>query len=109
MVSFGLARLRGAAWLAMAGAAGGTALAFWSDHASAAEVAQAPAPLRAALEAAWARHPLSAATDATLDAAQARSDAAAQPLMTTEIEFTDAAETAELRVAVVVPVVAVPV
>jgi cobalt-zinc-cadmium efflux system outer membrane protein len=38
------------------------------------------------LEAAWARHPLSTATDATLEAAQARSDAAAQPLYNPEFE-----------------------
>lgn len=86
MVSFVLARLRGAAWLAMATVAGGAPATFWSDHASAAEVAQAPAALRSALEAAWARHPLSAATDATLEAAQARSDAAAQPLYNPEFE-----------------------
>ncbi|MCM2311153.1 MAG: TolC family protein, partial [Steroidobacteraceae bacterium] len=75
-----------AAWLAMAGMAGGAAMAFWSEHASAADVAQAPAPVRTALEAAWARHPLSTATDATLEAAQARSDAAAQPLYNPEFE-----------------------
>jgi cobalt-zinc-cadmium efflux system outer membrane protein len=38
------------------------------------------------LEAAWARHPLSTATDATLEAAQARSDAATQPLYNPEVE-----------------------
>lgn len=86
MVSFGLARLRGAAWLGMATVAGGAPATFWSDHASAAEVAQAPAPLRSAFEAAWARHPLSTATGATLEAAQARSDAAAQPLYNPEFE-----------------------
>ena len=86
MVSFGLARLRGAAWLGMATVAGGAPATFWSDHASAAEVAQAPAPLRSAFEASWARHPLSTATGATLEAAQARSDAAAQPLYNPEFE-----------------------
>lgn len=83
MVSLGLTRFRGAAWAAMAA---GSLILITPDPARAAEGAQAPASLRTALQAAWARHPLSVATDATLDAAQARSEAAAQPLYNPEFE-----------------------
>ena len=86
MASFGLARLRGVAWVAMAAVAGGISILTLPDIARAAESAPAPEPLRTSIEAAWVRHPLSAATDATLDAAQARSEAAAQPLYNPEVE-----------------------
>ena len=86
MVSFGLARLRGVAWVAMASLAGSALITMLPVSAFAAERTQAPEPLRTALEAAWFRHPLSVATDATLSAAEARADAASQPLYNPEFE-----------------------
>jgi cobalt-zinc-cadmium efflux system outer membrane protein len=47
----------------------------------------APQELRAALEAAWARHPEAVATQATLDAATAQAEAASQPLYNPELEL----------------------
>jgi len=86
MVPFALARLHAVAWVAMAAVTGGASIMMLPDKALAAERAQAPEPLRMALEEAWFRHPLSVATDATLGAAEARTDAASQPLYNPEFE-----------------------
>ncbi len=53
----------------------------------AAETPQAPDALQAALQSAWSRHPQAAVTQATLDAAAARADAASQPLYNPEFEL----------------------
>lgn len=83
----GLLRLREVAWVVATALTVGASMAILSDRAQAAEVAPAPATLRAALQAAWSRHPLSAATDGRLSAAHARTDAASQPLYNPDLEI----------------------
>ena len=63
--------------------------------ASSAAPAEAPAPLRDALAAAWRQHPSARATAATVTAARARADAAARPLYNPELELTSEHEGAD--------------
>lgn len=53
----------------------------------ASRLSQAPAPLRDALRAAWARHPSARSAQAQSAAARARLDAAGRPLYNPEVEF----------------------
>lgn len=55
--------------------------------ADAPDIAPAPEPLRAALQAAWQQHPTYRATEARLAAARARLDAAGQPLYNPQIDL----------------------
>jgi cobalt-zinc-cadmium efflux system outer membrane protein len=77
------------------GAAGGAAIFLLCGSPSllapttvkAAESLTAPRDLGAAVEEAWLRHPAAAATQATLEAATARAEAASQPLYNPELEL----------------------
>lgn len=66
---------------------GGAPSVFAPISAMAVEIPRAPDALQLAVQSAWARHPQAAVTQATLDAAAARADAAAQPLHNPELEL----------------------
>lgn len=80
-------RLRWAARGAALAIACGTLVTPYSAQAQGNDPARAPLELRAALESAWARHPEAIATQATLDAANARAEAAFQPLYNPELQL----------------------
>lgn len=70
----------------------GLCLLAFANHSYAAEsvvtsTASAPAPLKQALQSAWRNHPNSRITDALLNAARARADAASRPLYNPELEL----------------------
>lgn len=79
----------------LCGAASGVAMLIvcgvvWScvpQAARAAGTAMAPPELRAAVTDAWSRHPEAMATQATIDAARARAEAADQPVYNPEFEL----------------------
>ena len=90
----------------------GLCLLAFANHSYAAESvistsnASAPAPLKQALQSAWRNHPNSRITDALLNAARARADAASRPLYNPELELvsdkegTDRTATAGLSMAI---------
>jgi cobalt-zinc-cadmium efflux system outer membrane protein len=80
-------RLRGVARGAAICLVCGTSVMLSPAWAQAPEPMSAPSDLRTAVDRAWARHPAAAATQATLDAAVARAEAASQPLYNPELEF----------------------
>lgn len=79
------ARLRGVAWRAAAFLGCVLPLPSLPGSAFAAGASLAPPGLRSAVESAWIRHPAAEATEATLNAAEARTEAASQPLYNPEL------------------------
>ena len=75
-------RLTGLAWLLAS-----LALPTAATPVVSSPVAVAPLPLRQAVRAAWEAHPQSLRTEALLDAARARVDAARQPLYNPEVDL----------------------
>ena len=82
-----LARRSAVAWVTVIGLAACVLNAEVAAAEVASPLAVAPEPVRVALQAAWQRHPSYRMTEAQLAAANARLDAAGQPIYNPEIEL----------------------